>query len=205
MARVSRAQAQQNRERVVSTAGRMFRERGVAGVSVADLMAGVGLTHGGFYKQFASKEALVTEAMGDAFREHGETLRRLEEEHPEDPRRALVEGYLSPGHRDSPGDGCPMAGFGPDLARLHGEEDAAAFAEGVEGFARWLGGGPEGLADVATLVGAVVLARATSGTATSDRVLQAARVALAETRDTSHAAARTATAETATAETAAAD
>ncbi|MFD0522672.1 TetR/AcrR family transcriptional regulator [Paractinoplanes durhamensis] len=69
MGRVSQAQAQENRKRIVETAARLFRERGVAGVSVADVMAEVGLTHGGFYKQFASKEALVAEAVGQAFDE----------------------------------------------------------------------------------------------------------------------------------------
>lgn len=67
MGRVSQAQAQENRRQVVAAAARLFRERGVQAVSVADLMAEVGLTHGGFYRQFTSKEALLTEATVLAF------------------------------------------------------------------------------------------------------------------------------------------
>ncbi|QGN32237.1 TetR/AcrR family transcriptional regulator [Microlunatus sp. Gsoil 973] len=167
MGRVSQAQARENRQRIVETAARLFRERGIAGVSVADVMAEVGLTHGGFYKHFASKEALVAEAVGQAFEQAGE---RLTAESRED----FVRGYLSPEHRDGAGDGCPAAGFGGDLA--HGDFATAVegYAQGVDLYARELGS----LADVATLVGALVLARATAGTAVSDRVLEAARKSL---------------------------
>ena len=74
MSRVSQAQARENRQRVVETAARLFRERGVAHVSVADVMAGAGLTHGGFYKQFTSKEALAVEALAQGLAEIGERL-----------------------------------------------------------------------------------------------------------------------------------
>jgi TetR/AcrR family transcriptional repressor of nem operon len=168
MGRVSQAQAQENRKRIVETAARLFRERGVAGVSVADVMAEVGLTHGGFYKQFASKDALVAEAVGRAFAQQAGQLAAADV-----PRDAFVAGYLSAAHRDSPGDGCPSAGFGGDLAR--GETDAqarAVYAEGVEAYAQWLG---DDLATLSTMVGAIVLARATAGTELSDRILEAAR------------------------------
>jgi TetR/AcrR family transcriptional repressor of nem operon len=175
MGRVSQAQAQENRRRVVATAARLFRERGVAGVSVADVMGAAGLTHGGFYKQFASKEALVAEAVGQAFADRAAWLRGLggageikevsagtggegeikevsagtggEGEIKEvsagtggAARQAFVEAYLSPAHRDDPGDGCPAAGLGLDVAR-----DPAAgaardvYADGIRGYARWLG------------------------------------------------------------------
>jgi TetR/AcrR family transcriptional repressor of nem operon len=170
MGRVSQAQAQENRKRIVATAARLFRERGVAGVSVADVMAEVGLTHGGFYKQFASKEALVAEAVGQAFGELSDRLGGADQ-------AAFVTGYLSPGHRDDPGDGCPAAGFSGDLAREEpGSAARTAYAQGIELYARWLGkDGGEDLAAVATLVGAMVLARATAGTEVSDRILEAAR------------------------------
>jgi TetR/AcrR family transcriptional repressor of nem operon len=122
MGRVSQAQAQENRKRIVETAARLFRERGVAGVSVADVMAEVGLTHGGFYKQFASKEALVAEAVGQAFAELSE---RLQDQDRDD----FVRGYLSPAHRDNPGPGCPAAGFGGDLAH---EQSARAREQGAQ-------------------------------------------------------------------------
>src|SRR5690349_9427188 len=75
MGRVSQAQAAQNRERIVDTAARLFRERGMAGVSVADVMAEAGLTHGGFYKHFASKDALVAEAVTLAFTQQAARVR----------------------------------------------------------------------------------------------------------------------------------
>jgi TetR/AcrR family transcriptional repressor of nem operon len=171
MGRVSQAQARENHRRIVATASRLFRERGVAGVSVADVMAEVGLTHGGFYKQFASKEALVAEAVEQAF-----TDVRVD-----DPE-AFVDDYLSAAHRDQPGVGCPAAGFGGDLAREDPASPAVpAYAEGIETYARRLGrDGQEDLAAVSTLVGAMVLARATAGTDLSDRILAAARAALVD-------------------------
>src|SRR3569833_2420675 len=98
MARVSQAQARENRDRVVRTAARLFRERGVEGVSVSDLMAEAGLTHGGFYKQFPSKEALVAEATGQAFGDLGARLTALDERHGGDhgaTQHKNKTGYLS--------------------------------------------------------------------------------------------------------------
>ena len=184
MARVSQAQARENRDRVVRTAARLFRERGVEGVSVTDLMTAAGLTHGGFYKQFPSKEALVAEATGRAFDDLGARLTALDERHPGDhdaARRELVDHYLSADHRDDAGNGCPATGLGPDVAR-EGTRGVARepYAHGVEQFARWMADDDgEDLAAVATMVGALLLARATSGTPLSDRVLAAARSALA--------------------------
>jgi TetR/AcrR family transcriptional regulator, transcriptional repressor for nem operon len=171
MGRVSQAQAQENRKRIVETAARLFRERGVAGVSVADVMGEVGLTHGGFYKQFASKEALVAEAVGRAFDDTRERLAHTG-------RDAFIQAYLSPEHRDDPGDGCPAAGFGGDMAREDGSSAAlTAYASGIDLYAQRLGGD---LAAVSTLVGAMMLARATAGTELSDRILEAAKAALSD-------------------------
>jgi TetR/AcrR family transcriptional repressor of nem operon len=201
MARVSQAQAQQNRERVIDEAARLFRERGVQGVSVTDLMAAAGLTHGGFYKQFASKEALVAEATGRAFGELGERLTALDEQHPGDhaaARRELLDYYFSPEHRDHAGQGCPATAFGGDMAREAAESPARGpYADGVRDFARWLadgddenllaeGDGEDLLADgddedllaMATMAGALMLSRATAGTDLSDRILATARRAL---------------------------
>lgn len=184
MARVSQAQAQENRQRVVETASRLFRERGVQGVSVTDLMAEAGLTHGGFYKQFASKEALVAETVGTAYEGLAGRLTDYDTEHPGDHGQAvgdLLDYYLSAGHRDDPGHGCPTTGFGPDVAReAPGSPAREPFAAGVQGFADWLGGtDDENLVELSTMVGALLLARATSGTDLSDRILTAARAALA--------------------------
>jgi TetR/AcrR family transcriptional repressor of nem operon len=192
MGRVSQAQATQNRERIVDTAARLFRERGMAGVSVADVMAEAGLTHGGFYKHFASKDALVAEAATLAFAQQaarvgdaGPTDGSPSASAPESAatgRRALVGAYLSAAHRDDPGNGCPTAGFGGDVARAAGGDGTrAAYAKGVEGFARLLSGDDDpDLITLSTMVGALILSRATAGTDLSDRILTAARTALLE-------------------------
>src|SRR5689334_21760654 len=110
MSRVSQAQARENRRRVVETATRLFRDSGVAQVSVADVMAGAGLTHGGFYKQFTSKDALAVEALRQGLAEVGERLAKIGEPGDQESRARFLDHYLSPDHRDSPGDGCPIAG-----------------------------------------------------------------------------------------------
>ncbi|MBP2707605.1 TetR family transcriptional regulator [Microbispora sp. RL4-1S] len=181
MGRVSRAQAEEHRRQVVEAASRLFRERGVQAVGLGELMGEVGLTHGGFYRQFASKDALVAEAVAQAFAEetsYGDAGGRPAG--PEGARRDLLDAYLSPAHRDDAGSGCPVAGFGADMAR---DEAAAAarepYAEGVRRFARQVSAdGGEDLAAVCTMVGALLLARATAGTELSDEILRAARTAL---------------------------
>jgi TetR/AcrR family transcriptional repressor of nem operon len=180
MARVSQAQAEQNRDRVIDEAARLFRERGVQGVSVADLMAAAGLTHGGFYKRFASKEALVAEATGRAFAELRDRLATLDEHHPGDhaaARRELLDQYFSTEHRDQAGHGCPATALGGDLARETPDSPAREpYADGVRAFARWMADGDdEDLVAIATMAGALMLSRATAGTDLSDRILAAAR------------------------------
>jgi TetR/AcrR family transcriptional repressor of nem operon len=181
MGRVSQAQAQENRARVVTAAARLFREAGTD-VSVADVMKAVGLTHGGFYKQFASKEALVAEATTLAFQELRELRTEQEEAHP-DARAAhagLFDWYLSAEHRDCPAEGCPSAGLSVDMARSDDPEARAIYAAGVREFADWLAteGEDDGLASLSTLVGAILLSRATAGTPLSDQILAAARKAV---------------------------
>ncbi|GAA2871017.1 TetR family transcriptional regulator [Actinoplanes cyaneus] len=173
MGRVSQAQARENRERIVATAARLLREKGINGISVADVSAAAGLTHGGFYKQFESKEALVSEAIAYAF---AQQATRLEA----DP--TLLDGYLTPEHRDTPGTGCPAAGFAGDVARAAGGEAARqSYADGVAAYARMLGTDDEpDLAAVSMMVGALILSRATAGTEISEHLLAAAKQALDE-------------------------
>lgn len=168
MGRVSQAQARENRERIVETAARLFRERGIAGVSVADVSAAAGLTHGGFYKQFESKEALVAEAIAHAFTEQATRVEANQD---------FLRTYLSKEHRDEPGAGCPTAGFAGDVARAAGgEATRQAYADGVAAYARALGTQDEpDLAAVSMMVGALILSRATAGTDLSERLLEAAR------------------------------
>ncbi|MFJ8000784.1 TetR/AcrR family transcriptional regulator [Streptomyces sp. NPDC096310] len=182
MGRVSQAQARENRRRVVETASRLFRERGTH-VSVADLMKASGLTHGGFYKQFASKEALIDEATAHAFDELRQLYTAgLEQQagQRDAARQALIDSYLSVRHRDTPGDGCPVAGLVTDMAREPGDHEAhRVFAQGVSDFAERLGTeDQDGIARLCTMVGALVLARATRDSALSEEILDAAHAAV---------------------------
>ena len=183
MSRVSRAQAEENRQRVVATASRMFREKGTA-VSVADLMKACGLTHGGFYKQFASKEDLIDEAIAHAFDDPAAhsviAADELGTEH-ESARQTFIERYLSPWHRDHAANGCPVSGFAADLGRKgdHAGRAPDRYIEGIRNLAAQMAtDDDDGLAQFCTMVGALALARATSGDPISEQLLGAARTAL---------------------------
>ena len=184
MGRVSQAQAEENRRRVVDTASRLFREQGMQ-VSVADLMKAAGLTHGAFYKQFASKEALVDEATAHAFaelaRRHSAGLERHHGQHAA-ARQALIDTYLSDEHRDAPADGCPVAALATDIAREGGGSEARhVYAEGVADFADFLADDDQdGIVRLCTLFGALVLSRATKGLPISGEILAAAHTAVTE-------------------------
>jgi TetR/AcrR family transcriptional repressor of nem operon len=182
MSRVSQAQALENRRRAVAAAAQLFRERGVNGISVADLMKSIGLTTGGFYKQFPSKEALIVEAAQAAFGDLDQLLAEFDAAHGDHDtaRGALVDFYLSAEHRDQPGTGCPTAGFAGDVAREStAGEVREKYAAGVEAFAAWLSTDTDdGLPMVATLVGAILLARATAGTGLSEKILESTHKAL---------------------------
>lgn len=175
MPRVSQEQAKLNRERVVEVASSLFRERGLNGVGVVDIMAAAGLTHGGFYGQFANKDALAVEAFEAALaEEHRGTL------------DALIENYLSVGHVMSPGRGCPLAALANDVAREPpGSLVRSRFTQGVEHLAGLLADlmprtskerrRQKSLAHLSTLVGAVVLARAVDNPSVAQELIQAAR------------------------------
>ncbi|OKK21798.1 TetR family transcriptional regulator [Streptomyces sp. CB00455] len=182
MGRVTQAQAQENRQRVVEIASRLFREQGTH-VSVADLMKAAGLTHGGFYKQFASKGALVDEATAHAFgalaQLHAAGLERHDGQR-EAAQRELIETYLSVEHRDNAGDGCPVAGLAADMGRAGDHQEAhRVYAEGVRTFADALATeDQEGIIRLCTMLGALVLARATKDSPFSEEILTTARAAL---------------------------
>lgn len=121
--KVSKAQVRENRERIVSTASVLFRERGYDGVGVADLMAAAGFTHGGFYKHFASKADLMAEAAACSFAEstaHAALAQPSE----------FIARYLSREHRDAPGQGCTMAALCTDASR-QSPEVKQTFANGI--------------------------------------------------------------------------
>ncbi len=133
---VPREQALRNRQSIIDTASRVFRERGVDGVGVADLMKEAGFTHGGFYNHFKSKDALAAEACAAVLSRAIEDMARVIEADGEGRNgsfRAVLEGYLSPMHRDDPGQGCPIPAMATDASR-QGEQMQAAYAEGIERF-----------------------------------------------------------------------
>jgi TetR/AcrR family transcriptional regulator, transcriptional repressor for nem operon len=122
--RVTKAQAQENRARIVETASTLFRERGYDGVGVADLMAAAGFTHGGFYKHFRSKVDLMAEAAACGMAQTATRTGGVDV-------AEFVERYVSRLHRDTPGDGCTMAALCGDAARQPATVKAT-FADGLE-------------------------------------------------------------------------
>src|SRR5579871_4618130 len=106
MSKVSQEQARLNRARVVATAAKMFRERGFDGVGIADVMKSAGLTHGGFYAQFPSKEHLMAEASGEAWEQRIAAWQALLEGSSQKNLSTLASVYVSKGHLQTPGDGC---------------------------------------------------------------------------------------------------
>jgi TetR/AcrR family transcriptional repressor of nem operon len=188
--RVSREQAAQNRERIVETASRLFREKGYDGIGVADLMKSAGLTHGGFYGHFASKEDLLAEAFGKAMENSAKRWRELLAEQPANPRAALGHMYLTAKHRDNPGKGCALASLGPDVSRVGLEVRHAmdeSFAAQIDALAQALPGEPEqarrdAIATYAAMVGGLVLARSVADKKQSDEILAAVLSSLEQER-----------------------
>lgn len=176
------------RQRVLDEAAKAIREDGPHRLGVAGVMARAGLTHGGFYAHFASKEAFVTEAIAHMF-EGGPTA-KLEKIRGLPPREALtdyIDFYLSRGHRDSRTNGCPLPYLAVDVPRLP-EASRQRYAQGVahltKVIARHLAAlgrdhaEDEASSVLAELVGAVTLARAEPDTARSDAVLERSRARL---------------------------
>ncbi len=185
--RVSRGQAEENRDRIVEVAGRLFREKGFDGIGVADLMKAAGLTHGGFYGHFASKDDLIAEASSRVMAASARKWTALAENAPDDPFGAIVASYLRHGHRDDPGTGCAMPTLAAETAR-HGAPVRRTFTEGLRLLLDVLAKVVQkrgkaaqrqaALAALSALVGAVVLARAVDDPALSDEILTATKSAL---------------------------
>lgn len=182
--RMSRAAKAEHHEEIVAVGSRMLRERGIAGTSVADIMQAAGLTHGGFYRHFKSKEALVAEASEAA---HGEFLTRLDSSSEGDEAHAALEAYvsdyLSDIHVANPEIGCPMAALGTEVAREQGPLHQI-FAIGTEGLIEKFSAAQTGTpADrranavklFITLVGSVVIARAVGSGELREEILFAGR------------------------------
>src|SRR3954469_22012600 len=115
--KVTREQAARNRERIVEAAAQRFRERGFEGIGVADLMREAGLTHGGVYGHFSSKEDLIAEASERVLMGSLALFTDVAERAPADPLPAIANAYLTTGHRDKPGEGCLLPALGPEVSR----------------------------------------------------------------------------------------
>ena len=108
----------QNHEKILSFAARSFREHGAHSSGIGTVMKKVGLTKGGFYRHFKSKDDLFVEAVARAFDEMGRGMLEVARSAPEGHAlRVIIERYLSPRHADSPGMGCVISALGPELAR----------------------------------------------------------------------------------------
>jgi TetR/AcrR family transcriptional regulator, transcriptional repressor for nem operon len=116
--RYSREHKTENHEKILSVAARTIREHGGDTSGIGTVMKKAGLTKGGFYRHFASKDDLFVEALARAFDEMGNGMLEAAKAAPEGQAlRAIIERYLSTGHANSPGMGCALAALGPELAR----------------------------------------------------------------------------------------
>lgn len=180
--RVSRAQAEANREAVINAASRLFREHGFDGIGLKDLMKGAGLTQGAFYKQFASKDDLAALASRRAL-ESATRRWSTAAADASDPLEAVMAFYLSKDHRGEKAEGCPLVALGADAAR-QSEEVRRPFEDGIRahfevldelmGDANSTSPSDKAMAMLSLMVGAVTLSRIIEDESLSQGVLDAA-------------------------------
>jgi len=179
--RVSKEKAAENRQNILTAAARLFREQGVSATGVDAITKEVGLTHGGLYSQFGSKEAITAEAIRLAFQGSKHLWQRLvERKGTKQAFPAIVAKYLSREHRDSPGQGCVVAALGADVARQP-QSVREAFTEEFKDALEFLAGVMPGedpsrryedaIAAFASMAGALTLARAVNDETLSDQIL----------------------------------
>ncbi|HSI49595.1 MAG TPA: TetR/AcrR family transcriptional regulator [Ideonella sp.] len=191
MSRTPQSRKADTHERIVEAASRAIRLRGYAGVGVADVMKDAGLTHGGFYAHFDSRDALLVAALERAGRDSGERLGRAAERHAAKGHsafRSLVESYLAGELLKSMDAGCPVAALGCDMPRQSDtvrEASALRVQRLIAGVRNTLPAASQDHASViaATLVGTLQLARALGDNAQGRSVLATARQALIEQHD----------------------
>jgi TetR/AcrR family transcriptional regulator, transcriptional repressor for nem operon len=180
--KVSREEAAANRDRIVDVASRLFREKGFQGIGIADLMTAAGLTHGGFYGHFESKDQLAEEACDRAVARSSRYWAELAEKAGDDAFAAIVRNYLSAERLAAPGPGCIFAALGSDAARQV-KSIRRVFSEGLEALLSVLGEALSGrtaaekrkksIAAFSEMVGALVLARSVAEPALAKEILQA--------------------------------
>ena len=178
--RVNREEAARSREKIVGVAGRQFRKLGYDGVGIADLMKAAGRTHGGFYKLFDDKEALMVEATARALLDNRENWAEVMAKAPGDPVAALRRWYLSHAHRDHPAHGCAYAALAAEAPR-HSGALGTVFEEGLDAsiaqISRELPDGEDregAIRVIAQLIGTLILARAVRSPSLATEILQTA-------------------------------
>jgi TetR/AcrR family transcriptional regulator, transcriptional repressor for nem operon len=188
MMRYSREHKFETHARIVKKASVRLREKGAHGIGVADLMKEAGLTHGGFYAHFDSREALLIEAFAYAMDRGREGWRKLAEQTAPEKRLAtIVASYLTPLHRDDPGHGCAIPTLGAEIAR-ESSKTRKAFAAKLEQMIDMLAdqipelprkaARKQAMAAVGTMMGTIVLARIAGSGEFSDEILGAGRDAV---------------------------
>jgi len=183
--RYSREHKLETHARIVKKASVRLREKGAHGIGVADLMKEAGLTHGGFYAHFDSREALVIEAFAYAMERSTERWRKLAEQTAPEKRLAtIVDSYLTPGHRDDPGHGCAVPTLGAEIARESPKTRkafAAKLEQMIDVMAEQIPDVPrkaarkQAMAVLATMMGTLVLSRIAGNGEFSDEILGAGR------------------------------
>jgi TetR/AcrR family transcriptional regulator, transcriptional repressor for nem operon len=186
--RYSREHKLETHARIVKKASVRLREKGAHGIGVADLMKDAGLTHGGFYAHFDSREALVIEAFAHAMDRSTERWRKLAEQTPPEKRLAtIVNSYLTTVHRDDPGHGCAVPTLGAEIARESPKTRrafAAKLEQMIDMLAEQLAGATpkaarkQAMATLATMMGTLVLSRIAGSGDFSDELLGAGRDAV---------------------------
>jgi TetR/AcrR family transcriptional repressor of nem operon len=177
--KVSRTQVAENRRKILEAAGRLFRERGFDGVTVAEIMRAAGLTHGGFYGYFTSKDELIAHALAEA----------LSSSQPATDLAAYVAAYLSPEHMTDLAGGCAVAALASETVR-QSPEARAAMTAALRGQIERLSAAAPGedpaarrraaVGAWAAMVGAVTLARLSDDAALAEEVLNATAAWLGE-------------------------
>jgi TetR/AcrR family transcriptional regulator, transcriptional repressor for nem operon len=173
-------------ERIVRTAAKRLREKGLEGVAIADLMKEVGLTVGGFYKHFDSRDDLVLEALRAATGPWEKQILAAEADGLPVTYESLIDSYLNETHRDHPGNGCPISALACDIVR-GGKQIRSLLTEWVKSSVELLANllpqddgatRSKAILTVSALVGAVELARAASDQTLSDEILEVTREVL---------------------------
>jgi TetR/AcrR family transcriptional repressor of nem operon len=179
--RKSKAEAAETRERIVDTASAVFRRQGIAATGLADLMGAAGLTHGGFYKHFSSKEQLVAEASTRAIEQMSDKLESaIKKGRKGTPLQRAVDAYLSTDHLAHPEMGCPLAALGPELAR-EGQMVRKATGDGLAdllGVFRQHAEHSDSVVTLAALVGAMTLARVAPNASAANDIIEQVRAHL---------------------------